>query len=398
MKRGRLHLLLGGAVLPLLAGCSMLALALSDSSPKTDRLERYDFGGYALQLDRETTYTSNGARSGYELTLSHGRRKDPDRDLLQGAYLQRQASFLYLEQAGTLMLFYRGLSNYSGYLVATIDTRQASFNFTPVRGTAILARDAVPASNETLPDGARVNHNRIFWNVPDASSETIEDNCCDLKYDQRLNAFYGRAVFADAATGAVYPRNEYAYRYRLNIPMVTPYPARPGFDPGSFASDEVRRIAPRKSEAPYIRSHTDIVLGMTADRSGMWYVNFSDDRSKARVCYEGLKNSAWQCVAFHIERFPERLATAFDSPPGDSRNFNCSRAEGRGDAYFEEAGVGQGFHAVGCRSDGSAESALADWLAQYVELKQEAGRWLLKPAASTRVLDRVRIESSQRQP
>ncbi len=60
--------------------------------------------------------------------------------------------------------------------------------------------------------------------------------------------------------------------------------------------------------------------------------------------------------------------------------------------------MGQGFQAVDCRSDGSAESALAAWLAQYVELKQEAGRWLLKPATSTRILDQVRIESSQRQP
>lgn len=398
MKRSRLHLLLACAALPLLTGCDTLALALSDSGPKTERLERHDFGGYALQVDRETSYTSNGARSGYELTLRHGRSKDPDRDLLQGAYLQRRASFLYLEQAGTLVLFYRGLSNYSGYLVATIDTRQPRFNLTPVRGTALLSRDALPGLNERLPNGARVNHNRIFWNVPDASSETMEDYCCDLKYDQRLNAFYGRAVFADAATGAVYPRNEYVYRYRLNIPMVTPYPARPGFDPGSLASDEVRRIALRKSEAPYIRSHTDIVLGMTADRSGMWFANFSDDRSKARVCYESLKSSAWQCLAFPIERFPERLAAAFGAPPGDSRNFNCSRAEGRGDTYFEEAGVGQGFQALDCRSDGSAESALAAWLAQYVELKQEAGRWLLKPAASTRILDQVRIESSQRQP
>lgn len=58
-----------------------------------------------MQVAPETSHTSNGARSGYELTLRHGRSKDPGRDLLQGAYLQRQASFLYLEQAGTLVLF-----------------------------------------------------------------------------------------------------------------------------------------------------------------------------------------------------------------------------------------------------------------------------------------------------
>lgn len=70
--------------------------------------------------------------------------RTPTATCCKAAYLQRQASFLYLEQAGTLVLFYRGLSNYSGYLVAAIDTRQARFNLTPVRGTALLSRDALP--------------------------------------------------------------------------------------------------------------------------------------------------------------------------------------------------------------------------------------------------------------
>lgn len=391
---------------------SLLLVGCIWRSDHTELIDDYRYGDYRVKIQRKSI--AGWEHSSVIMPVEVKYKRQP----LDSHWLSDQlnlflpgggdGNFLYLEGSRKILIFYRGLDDQS-FLVATIDTSKSDLNFLPIKGNSTFW-GSQRAISELVSKDARSNGGRVFWNVPDETAKNY--SCCKMKYYKNWNIFFSEAVYVDGHSGEAFPRNDFTKRYRFNSPMVPEYRAWPDHDLQHPASEEIRKIPRRQSREDY-DIHTDVVLGVTPERAAVWYANFTSDFTKTRVCLEKFSGDGWQCIAFNTADFPDHLKKSF-LRSGRYPPFRCAPSQidyeldepaitlpsvrqmgNEKFAKFEVRGVGVGYGAVKCVSDGEVEAEISQWIQQYVSLVQKDGDWALQASPKTRVLDAVRIGKSK---